>query len=118
MQTNLNLLKQSLGKRIRTARRSAGLTQEQLAERVGRSTEAISNIERGASLPALETLASVADALSVPLGFLIDDEDSTATPRRVEMETRLRLLFRDLPQRDAEIALQLVEVMYANREKA
>jgi DNA-binding XRE family transcriptional regulator len=38
-------------------RRRAKLSQEALAEKIGRASESISNIERGVQLPNIETLA-------------------------------------------------------------
>lgn len=49
--------------RIRKARTEAGLTQEQLAERLGTSKQSVSNAERGAWAPTLEWLHGAALAL-------------------------------------------------------
>lgn len=46
-----------LGKRIKAAREQAGLTQEDLADRLGMSTTHISVIERGVKPPKLDTFA-------------------------------------------------------------
>jgi len=104
-------LKRAIGRRVRTARREAGVTQEDLAARTDRSTEAVSNIERGVSLPTLDTLERLAEALGAPLSFFFDVSDEAASPRRAEIEIRVRLLLRQLSDHDAEVALGLLQVL-------
>lgn len=60
-------LKTYVGVQVRSARTKAGLTQEQLAERIDKAVETISNIERGHSATSLETLATLAAELDIPL---------------------------------------------------
>lgn len=103
-------LKRALGLRLQAARAHAKLTQEQLAERIERSPEAVSNIERGVSLPTLDTLARIAEAIGVPLGLFFE-EGEQQPPYRAELETKLRLILRELSDRDAAVALGLVEVL-------
>jgi len=104
-------LKRAIGRRVRTARREVGVTQEDLAARTDRSTEAVSNIERGVSLPTLDTLERLAEALGVPLSFFFDVSDEAASPRRAEIEIQVRLLLRQLSDHDAEVALGLLQVL-------
>jgi len=63
-----------------------------LAARTERSTEAVSNVERGVSLPTLDTLERLAEALGAPLSFFFDVSDEAASPRRAEIEIQVRLL--------------------------
>jgi transcriptional regulator with XRE-family HTH domain len=60
-------LKTRFGRRLRQLRRQQDLTQEQLAEAVGVSVEAVSNFERGVHAPSFETLEKLADILQVPV---------------------------------------------------
>lgn len=50
---------------IATLRAAAGLTQCQLAELIGVSQGALSNVERGARRPGAKTLIAVASALAL-----------------------------------------------------
>lgn len=52
--------------RIRRARLAAGLTQGQLAEKIGTSKQGVSNAERGAYPPTLEWLHAAAVAMGCP----------------------------------------------------
>lgn len=54
-----------LGKRIQRLRKKAGLTQEQLAEKVGISMKYVQFIENARRIPALKTLYKIARALGV-----------------------------------------------------
>jgi transcriptional regulator with XRE-family HTH domain len=51
-----------VGERIRLLRRHRGLTQEALAERIGVTSESVSNIERAVHPPSLETLERILTA--------------------------------------------------------
>ena len=48
-----------LGEKVRTERKLAGLTQEQLAERCHVSTKHIANIEKGSMNPSYEILLAI-----------------------------------------------------------
>lgn len=58
-------LEQQVGELVKHHRKLAGLTQAQLAERIGRQTGAVTRIETGEAAPSFETLSSLAAALGV-----------------------------------------------------
>ncbi|MBP5883190.1 helix-turn-helix transcriptional regulator [Streptomyces sp. LBUM 1487] len=60
----------AFGDRLRTARRRAGLTQEQLALQAGMDRPAYSEIERGLRDARLSTLLRIESALAAELGFV------------------------------------------------
>ncbi|MFF3643361.1 helix-turn-helix domain-containing protein [Streptomyces sp. NPDC002564] len=60
-----------IGERIRRARRSAGLSQVQLGERIGRDHKTIHRWETAITPPNLVDLLLVADALDTPLSDLV-----------------------------------------------
>ena len=64
----------NLGKRIATARRSAGLTQGALALKVGVTAQAVSKWERGCACPDIAILDEIADALGISLIELLGME--------------------------------------------
>ena len=68
-----------LGEKIRNLRKTAGFSQEDLAERARIANRALQRIETGRANPTLETLDSIAGALGVSVGALFDDGN---TPRR------------------------------------
>jgi transcriptional regulator with XRE-family HTH domain len=64
----------ALGDRLRTCRKAAGLTQWQLAERIGRDNKTISRWENGHRIPTALDLIHIAHALDIPLRDLVDVE--------------------------------------------
>jgi HTH-type transcriptional regulator/antitoxin HipB len=56
-----------LGERVRQLRESEGLSQRELAERIGSTQPAIARLEAGGVTPSLGTLERIADALGTTL---------------------------------------------------
>jgi transcriptional regulator with XRE-family HTH domain len=107
-----DVLKLTLGARVRAARKRVGITQEALAAKVGKTPESISNIERGQHLPMLETLAALASTLGVPLAeFFGSDEEAGNSPKRVQLEAQLRELVRGLDDDLLATAVDQIEVL-------
>ena len=63
----------AVGGRIKAAREARGLTQEQFAERLGKSRTHVSVIERGFKAPKLETFVDIANVLDVSVDILLLD---------------------------------------------
>jgi transcriptional regulator with XRE-family HTH domain len=61
----------TMGHTARQARQARQLTQEQVAERLGVSSEFYSRIERGLAHPSLDTLLGMADVLGVNIDTLL-----------------------------------------------
>ncbi len=106
-------LRRRLGLTVQAARRRAEMTQEGLAELIGRTPESVSNIERGLQLPTLETLVDLGRVLAVPLIDFLDGLDSSPalSRERAQMEAQLRELARCLTDRDLRLAIALTEAM-------
>lgn len=64
---------ESLGLRIRKARKQKDLTQEQLSEKCGISAAYLGNIERGTRKLSVETLFALASSLDVSTDSLLID---------------------------------------------
>ena len=110
-------IKRRVGHRIKLARRRRGLSQEDLAERVDRSTEAISSIERGRTLPNFVTLERLARALDVPVRefFDIGPESARDNPRRSRIIVELVDAASGLNDADLELALEQVQALARKR---
>lgn len=67
----MNINYEAIGKRIRTIRKSLGLSQAKLAEKSGVEPSNISHIERAATKLSLPTLINIANALGVSLDELV-----------------------------------------------
>lgn len=66
----------SIGKNIKNARKKAGLTQKELAEKMGSTQQNLAQYESGKRNPKLETLNKIAEALKIPVSLLTDSLDS------------------------------------------
>lgn len=66
---------QKTGKRIRAARKAAGLSQEELAEKIWISVTHMSHIETGSTKLSLPVLVDIAGALNVSTDSLLFDEE-------------------------------------------
>ena len=69
----------AIGCRIQFSREQAGMTQEQLAEKINRSTQFVSTIERGIAGASLEPIVSLCDALCVSSEWLLRGQEPTPT---------------------------------------
>jgi len=108
--------KNKFGLRLKMIRKAQGLTQEDLAASIDRSVEAVSNLERGKSLPNFETIERLAASLNVPLKDLFDFEDDT-DEERSRLLTELIQVAQSLQTGDLTIALSLMRDL-RDREKA
>ena len=102
--------KTRIGIHIRELRRAKGLTQDELAALIERSTEAISNLERGISLVGIDTLERLSAKLGVPIkDFFEFAALPRLSPRRTELLARLQATVSGLT--DKQLALAVNQVM-------
>ncbi len=71
-------LAQRLSRNISSRRRTLGLTQAALAERLGVDTETLSRFERGKHVPSLATLEKLASLLMTTVGELLAEDAKQA----------------------------------------
>jgi transcriptional regulator with XRE-family HTH domain len=64
----------AIGARMRTRRRQLGLSQTNLADRLGVSFQQVQKYERGSNRVAASTLVTAAEALGVSVGWLVGEE--------------------------------------------
>ena len=62
------------GQKIAKLRRNNNITQEELAEKIGVSSQAVSKWENGKNMPDIENLMLIAKLFNVPYSFFIEDE--------------------------------------------
>jgi transcriptional regulator with XRE-family HTH domain len=72
-----------LGSKLQDLRKSAGMSQEDLAERLGISRQAVSRWERGDALPDTDNLIRLSKLYSVSLDELVGN---TTAPQVIRME--------------------------------
>lgn len=77
----------TLGKRIMALRKAAGMTQEQVAERLGVSPQAVSKWENDVSCPDVTMIPRIAQLFNVSTDELLGLKASTVRPADTAMET-------------------------------
>ena len=71
----------ALQDRIYELRKNSGMSQEELAEKVGVTRQSVSKWELGTSVPELETLVALSKCFGVTTDYLLSDEAPTQTDR-------------------------------------
>jgi transcriptional regulator with XRE-family HTH domain len=107
----------AIGRKITELRDFRGLTQEQLADRIGVSTDAIAKVERGQHFPRFRSLLALSRGLKVPLRDLLDEELLTGSGNDVRgrLELRGRTLLHGLSDEFLAIAVQQLSAFSKSR---
>lgn len=103
-------LKSYLAARVRAFRRANGITQADLAAAISRTAEAVSNIERAKSLPSLETILAIANALEAPVRefFPASDSSPRSSLKRLGLEAEATATLNKMT--DAQLAIALAQL--------
>ena len=100
----------ALGSNIQRLRKEVGMTQAQMAEKISRSEDAVSNIERGTSAPPPETALAISKTLGVKLSDLYDFKfEDDPTPD--DVRDYLRKLRESLEKMDEKERLKLYSLI-------
>ncbi|WP_426313810.1 helix-turn-helix domain-containing protein [Methylobacterium fujisawaense] len=108
-------LNRTIGLRVKRSREAAGLTQEKLAELIDRSKEAVSNIERGVSLPGLDTIQTICEVTNVPMNSIIDDTSESSA--NSDLRARLNATFSNLSDYNKQLIVAIADMMMAHDRK-
>ena len=68
---------EKIGKQIASLRKTKGLTQGELGERLGVSFQAVSKWERGETLPDITLLPDLANILETTIDFILSGDEKT-----------------------------------------
>lgn len=104
-----------LGGRILKLRKIAGLSQEELAERVGVSRQAVGKWENGVAVPELNKLLELSRVLDVTVGELLGLQEKAENPDAGSDMERLEELLRVYGQQQRSHA-ERIEAAAAGRE--
>lgn len=91
----------SIGSRIKERREQLGMTQRQLADKLGVTKSAICNYENGTSKPKEDVLLNVFKVLSVAPNYIYQDSvDVTEVSKKDVIMKNIRLFLDDLSDED------------------
>lgn len=107
--------------RIRDLREENGMTQSDLAARLGCAASTISMYEQGRREPSFETLRAIASVFSVPVESLItspeqaEDEELWALREELRRRPEMRMLFSVSKKASREDIMKTVKIIEALR---
>ena len=105
----------AVGQRIRLARAQAGVTQAQLAERLGVSYQQVNKYERGQNIPSGLAFLDIAQALKASVGWLLGEDEGErgqASDEATRIQGRLIKSFGMITERHHQlIALRVVQAI-------
>ena len=81
---------QNLGQTVTALRKSRSITQEQLADALGISSQSVSKWETGATLPDISLLPALADYFDVSIDYLFHGESVTYGDLRTVIVDRVQ----------------------------
>ena len=107
--SNLNegapTLEARFSRNVAARRNALGITQAQLAERVGVDTETVSRFERGKHLPSLKTLERLAGELTTTIADLLAEQPVGADDDALIITAWLS----NLPDADRQFAKEMLK---------
>lgn len=104
------MIDKRIGKRIKERREQLGLTQEQLAEKLGLATHYISTVERGTTFPRCEKLILLLNGLETSADAIFCDVLDHSVDYKASM---LSEQIRELPAEEQKRIMNMVELMVA-----
>lgn len=107
----LMISEEQLGAAVRELRKAAGLSQRELAENSGIAKQAITNIERGATLPTLRTLERLAVALHVPPSEVLRRAEGQTRPGDGSVDGQHRDLWNSLDANTRSLAMDVLRTI-------
>jgi transcriptional regulator with XRE-family HTH domain len=102
--------KKLIGLRIKSLRRSEGLSQEELAERMGISSKYLSSIERGKENPTLDTLIRLANALKIEPSEIFNFSHEGKSKR--DLIKFITTLLKTNDEEKLKLATRLIKTVY------
>lgn len=102
------MIDKRVGKRIKQRREELGMTQEQLAEKLGVAVNYISTIERGASFPRYEKLVMLINGLETSADSIFCD---VLDHCNVYKASKLAEQMEELPVDEQNRILDMIELM-------
>lgn len=103
-------LREAFGARVKELRKHKKLTQKELAQRLDVHHGQLNKYEMGLSVPPLEKLVALTQALSTSLDFLVFGAAGDADLHDTRLQVRL-VAMQDLPHEDQEAIIVLLDAM-------
>lgn len=96
----------AIARGIKAARKQAGLTQAELAERIDISTNAVAKLETDLMTPSLQTLVNIANVLHLDFNVLLSGGEAENT--ETSQDIFLTGLLRELSPKDKDFLIHII----------
>lgn len=107
------MIYKTIGKKIQKAREEAGLSQEEMASRLGYTQAAFSNYELGKRRLYLANIEQIAKELNKPLSYFLEDSPLTVQEIREEskdeIQTEIVQILSELPADEKKNILEYIK---------
>lgn len=103
-----------IARRIRETRKFAGLTQEQLAEKIDISTNAVAKLENNLMTASLQTLVNICNVLHIDMNDLLCEE--YAAEKEASHDVFLEGLIHSLSPQDKDFIIHVINGLKLYRE--
>ena len=113
MEDNKKEVLHTIGKNIKLIRLSRGITQEVMAEKLNKSTNFVSLIEKGASGTSLQTLLDICNILQVDANSIFKD---LLTYNIEEKDRYIIDSLSSLSDKDKKIIVELIDYIIESRK--
>ena len=100
-----------LGKRIKSLRKEAGMSQEELAFKASISPAHLGQIERALKNPTLDTIDSIAKALEIPLSQLFDGAGNFVVTDTSQYENKLNAYLTGMSDAQQKDILKVIKII-------
>ena len=107
-------IKQEFGHRVRYYRKLKDLTQFQLSERIGKTEETVSNIERGMTSTGIELMEELAIALDIEIKDFFDEKTRVNAHLNTETFTLLNEIVAVLQKQSLKYLKSLRTIISSN----
>lgn len=105
MNAVLQAHREHVGRRIRMARVSSGLSHDQLAGKIGTSRQHLIKLEKGQHMPRPEMLTKIAEATGKDASYFESDDDDEESDAVADLMQSLRRVVRDEVEDEVRLAL-------------
>lgn len=105
-----------IGKKIKTARNEKNMTQMDLADAMGISYQAVSNWERGNSMPDISKIPELCQILDISMDDLMGNETSTDTVKKIISDDNADISLEELAEVAAIVPPMKMEQVFEEKK--
>lgn len=103
---------QNIAKRIKEARKLANLTQSELAEKIGISTNAVAKLENNLMNASIQTLVNIVNVLDIDMNYLFSDiQMKEQKSEKTNLDMTLDCMIHELSSKDKDFIIRMIQIL-------